>query len=355
MTARCVLVAGPGGTGCSTQAAALARGYAAAGRSVVLLGADPFDDATSMLEPSDLLRVVRPPVGERRGDHRIGELLSMVGLERRLSSEVAQLPETATARLLGQVAAAAQVGGPDSEEGSTDRPGVAQVIVIDAGRHACDLVRLASALPWILQRVAPAQRGWLASSRPLLAAALGSRWPGEALTDQVQETLARAAATGELLLGSGSTAMVCAGSAPYLKVRRVVAGLALGTAPVTAVLAGAGPGPAHPPRWNLDRGVADQLTDLDRLARTGRTGGISWRRDGEEYVCRMPLPGVHFRELSLAMVQDDLVLEALGHRSVLTMPTALRQYAPMDAELREAVLTVRFAPVGQDDGRDDRG
>lgn len=355
MTARCVLVAGPGGTGCSTQAAALARAYAAVGRSVVVLGADPFDDATSMLEPSDLLRVVRGPGDAQRVDDPIGELLSMVGLEPRLSSEVAQLPETTTSRLLGQITLAAQMSGTESVQRAADSANASSVLVVDAGRRATELVQLASALPWILRRVAPAQRGWLSSSRPLLAAALGSKWPGEALTDQVQETLASVSAARELLLGAGSTSLVCAGSAPHPKVRRVVAGLALGAAPLTAVLGGDAPGPGHPLRWHHDRGIFDQLADLDRLARSGRPGGTSWRRNNEEYVWRMPLPGVHFRELSLSMVQDDLVLEALGHRSVVTMPTALRRYTPIDADLRGAVLSVRFAAVGQDDGRDSGG
>lgn len=358
MSARCVLVAGPGGTGCSTQAAELATSYAASGRSVVLLGAEPFDDATSMLQPQEggLLRILSPADGAVHSDHPIGQLLGAVGLEPRLSSEMAQLPEAATFRLLWQLASVA--GSATSADGSdspNDSPRGAATVVVDAGRRAVELVRLATALPWLLQRIAPAQRGWLSTSRPLLAAALGTRWPGDALTDQVHTGLVQATAASRMLLGPGSASVVCAGSAPPMKVRRVIAGLALGAAPVTATIGGIRPGPCDPPRWASDCSAHDQRMYLDRYARTGRSGGMSCERDGTDYLWRMPLYGVHFRELSLSMVQDDLVLEALGHRSVMPMPTVLRRCRPVGADLRQMVLTVRFSSVGQDGSRDDRG
>ncbi|MBO1755328.1 ArsA-related P-loop ATPase [Allobranchiibius sp. CTAmp26] len=339
MGAQCVLVAGPGGTGCSTYAAALARAYADRGRSVLLLGTDPYDDATSLTDaPADgLLRTATSPDDAGDADRAMAPLLDMVGLDTRLSQEVARLAEAATVRLLWTI-------------GAERPPG--EVVVVDAGARAVDLVRLAGAVPWILQRLAPAQRGWLATSRPLLAAALGSRWPGEQVTDQVRVGLARAAAAREVLIGAGSTAVVLAGSAPQAKVRRVVAGVALGGAPVTAVIGGPRSAPHDPPRWRSGRSPSDQLTALEDEARTGRIAGVSWEHDGADYLWRMPLPVIRFRELSLSMVQDDLVLESLGHRSVVTMPTALRRCRPVDARLRDAVLTVRFSPVRQDEPRD---
>lgn len=351
MSARCVLVAGPGGTGCSTYAAALAHGYADSGRSVLLLGTDPFDDATALVQVRDggSLRLVSGRESDRTTDQVLGPLLDMVGLDPRLSREVGLLREAAAARLLRDLGAA-RLEAPESLDKD---PG--EVIVIDAGSWAVDLVRLAGAAPWMLQRVAPAQRGWLATSRPLLAAALGSRWPGDALTEHVQDGLLHAAAAREALLGAGSAVVVCAGSAPDAKVRRVVAGLALGTAPVTATVGGGRVEPDDPPRWRPGRTMQDQAADLDIHARRGRLGGISWDRSGDDYLWRMPLPGLRLRELNLSMVQDDLVLEGLGHRGLVSVPTVLRRCRPVDAELRDAVLTVRFSPVRQDEGRDERG
>ncbi len=358
MRARCVLVAGPGGTGCSTRAAELATAYAASGRPVLVLGTDPFDDATSMLGPrtDGLIRTQSAGDAAAAEDHPIGALLGCVGLEPRLASEVAQLPQAATIRLLWQLAAVGRPEIPvDGRRRPGDRPRVAEVVVVDAGTRAVELVRLASALPWLLQRIAPAQRGWLTTSRPLLAAALGTRWPGDALTDQVHAGLVQTAAANEMLLGPGSAAVVCAGSAPSMKVRRVVAGLAIGAASVTATLGGHRPEPCDPPRWASDRSADDQRVDLDRHARTGRSGGVSCEHDGSDYLWRMPLSGVRFQELSLSMMQDDLVLQALGHRSAMSLPTVLRRCRPVGADLRQAVLTVRFSPVGQDGSRVDRG
>ncbi|UIJ33602.1 hypothetical protein [Allobranchiibius sp. GilTou73] len=338
MGAQCVLVAGPGGTGCSTYAATLARAYADRGRSVLLLGTDPYDDATSLVDaPADGPLRTADPRDADDADGTMAPLLDMVGLDPRLAAEVARLTEAATVRLLWVI-------------GAERSPG--EVVVVDAGPRAVDLVRLAGAVPWILQRLAPAQRGWLTTSRPLLAAALGSRWPGEQVTDQVRAALVHASAAREVLIGEGSTAVVIAGSAPSAKVRRVVAGMALGGAPVNAVVGGPRSGPHDPPRWRTGRGVPDQLGALDDQARTGRLAGISWEHDGADYVWRMPLPGVRFRELRLSMMQDDLVLQTQGHRSVLTMPTALRRCRPVDARLHDGILTVRFSPVRQDEARD---
>ena len=339
MGAQCVLVTGPGGTGCSTYAAALASSYAGQGRSVLLLGTDPYDDATSMVDPVDggLLRIASADDVADRADRSMAALLDTVGLDPRLAQEGARLAEAATARLLWAVGAA------QTQD---------QVVVVDAGARGVELTRLAGALPWILQRMAPAQRGWLATSRPLLAAALGARWPGEALSGQVQSGLLQAAAAREVLLGAGSTAIVLAGSAPPDKVRRVVAGLALAGAPVTATIGGARADRDDPPRWRASRAMTGQLADLDKAARTGRVGGVSGERDGDDYLWRMPLPALRFRELGLSMIEDDLILDGLGHRTVITMPTVLRRCRPVDADLRHAVLAVRFAPVVQDEGRD---
>ena len=339
MCAQCVLVAGPGGTGCSTYAAGLARAYADHGRPVLLLGTDPYDDATSLVDSSASGLVRTAPAWEDTdgADRAMAPLLEMVGLDPRLSREVTRLDGAATVRLLWAL--------------GVDRP-PGEVVVIDAGARAVDLVRLAGAVPWILQRLAPAQRGWLATSRPLLAAALGSRWPGEQVSEQVRAGLAHTAAAREALIGAGSAAVVIAGSAPQTKVRRVVAGIALGGAAVTATIGGPRGASYDPPRWRSGRAAGDQVAALDRHARAGQPTGASWEDDGPDYLWRMPLPGIRFRELTLSMVQDDLVLESLGHRSVLTMPTALRRCRPVDAQLQDAVLTVRFSPVRQDEARD---
>ncbi len=334
------MVAGAGGAGSSTFAARLALGYAARGRPVVLIGADPVEDATSMIKKSTgSLRLVSSSQELPGRTPALGPLLDLVGLDPRLAQELGLLSEASGARLLCHLA-------------TNVRPH--ETVVIDAGRDGVDLVRLAGAAPWILQRLAPAQRGWLGASRPLLAGALGARWPGAGLTRAVQEAGRHAAAAGELLLGQGSATVVVAGTAPVAKGRRFVVGLGLNAAPVTAVLSvepDAVPGVAG---WVSGVDTDVSIDELDRHARVSRNGDISWERAGESFVWRMPLPGVRPGELSLSMILDDLVLNALGHRSVMTMPTVLRRCAPQDARVGDGVLTVRFTPVGQDETRDRR-
>lgn len=340
MSARCVLVAGPGGAGSSTYAASLAQAYAARDRPVLLIGTDPCDDATSMVGatagPLRLATIGDALPGREPG---FAALLDLVGLDTRLSEELGLLSESTAFRLLRHLATNV---GPD------------ETVVIDAGSRAVDLIRLAGALPWILRRLAPAQRGWLGSSRPLLASALGTRWPGEGLTQVVEEAALHAATAQEILLGARSAVVVVAGDAPAAKTRRVVVGLALNSASVTATIGSAARTATDPVNWTPDRCIAAQIDDLDARARATRIGDISWERDAENYVWRMPMPSVTSHELELSMVQDDLVLHALGHRSVIPMPTVLRRCRPQDARVRDAVLTIRFVPVGQDESRDGR-
>lgn len=329
-SARCVLVAGPGGAGSSTYAASLARAYAARNRPVVLIGTDPGDDATTMLEASESTVRLAAIADELPGrEPALGPLLDLVGLDTRLSQELGLLPEATMMRVLQYLAA-----------------GVAadETVVIDAGSRAVDLARLAGAAPWIVQRLAPAQRGWLGSSRPLLASALGTRWPSESLTAAVTRAAADIVRARELLLGAGSAAVVVAGGAPATKTRRVVVGLALNSVSVTATVGAGRRRAIDPVDWRAAGDLSTQVDDLDEHARAGSIGGISWDCEAEDYLCRMPLPSVTPDDLTLSMVQDDLVLSALGHRSVIPMPTLLRRCGPQEARLRDAVLTIRFAP-----------
>lgn len=340
MPARCVLVAGPGGAGSSRYAASLACAYAARERSVLLIGTDSIDDATSMTGASGgYLRSAS--IGDELPGREptFGPLLDLVGLDPRLSAELGLLSETTTFRLLQHLATNV---GPE------------ETVVIDAGSRAVDLVRLAGAAPWIVQRLAPAQRGWLGSARPLLASALGTRWPGEGMSQAVQEAALHATSARELLLGDRSAAVVVAGGAPIAKVRRVIVGLALNSASVTATIGAGHRAAIDPVDWSAGRPIDAQIDDLDEFARGTRIGAVSWEREADDYVWRMPLPSVTSRDLELRMVQDDLVLSALGHRSVIPMPTVLRRCRPQDAGVRDAVLTVRFVPVRQDEACDRR-
>lgn len=328
--ARCVLVAGPGGAGSSTYAASLARAYAARDRPVVLIGTDPGDDATTMVGASEGTLRLASIADELPGRKpALAPLLDLVGLDTRLSEELGLLPEATMMRLLQYIATNVAAD---------------ETVVIDAGSRAVDLARLAGAAPWVVQRLAPAQRGWLGSARPLLASAMGTRWPGEGLTAAVTQAGADAAKARELLLGARSAAVVVAGDAPATKARRVVVGLALNSVSVTATVGAGQRSAIDPVDWSADGDRSTQVDDLDEHAREKSIGGISWECEAGDYLCRMPLPSVTPGDLTLSMVQDDLVLSALGHRSVIPMPTLLRRCRPQDARLRHAVLTVRFAP-----------
>ncbi|TWP36982.1 ArsA family ATPase [Leekyejoonella antrihumi] len=341
MLPRLVLVGGAGGAGASTCAAGIAAAYAADGRRVSLATLDGCAGAGDLVSEATVSRLgagaPRPDLSAARG------AMDLAGLDPRLIDELGGLPGRELVGVLWALADA-----PEHD-----------LVVIDAGARVVDLVQLAGMLPWFVQGVLPAQRGWLTATRPLLAAAVGRRWPGPDTADALRAVYeATVRARDRLLGGTTATVLVMGDDASArAKTRWLARGLSLHDAypRVVARRQGStfGVSPVLPdvPVWDLpataDDTVQCGVSGLpDLTAPPDRARDI--RADGQDMLWRMALPLIDSQNLRLTQEGDDLVLEAHGHRRLVGLPTALRRCRPAGALLRHGILEVRFRPTQQE-------
>ncbi|AKU17141.1 ArsA family ATPase [Luteipulveratus mongoliensis] len=320
MPARIVLVAGPGGAGSSTVAAALAAGAAAKGRSVGLIDLDPVAGASSLLLPDaptpEILDTRARPDGP--GALLARELTDLAGLDGRLVDELVTVPGA-------ELLSALVVGHEHSDR--------AELIVVDAGSRAVDLCGLAHQLPWVLERLLPAQRGWLATSRPLLAATLGRRWPGERASARVRAAYAIAGEIQQELSAAVAVTTQVRDDDP--RSLRTDVGLALHGIPVCATVTRADDSFSVEPV--LDLVMEDRPVSAAPLV-----------ADGTGWIWRTPLPSLRSRDVAVRRLDDDLVIEAAGVRRVAPLPSSLRRCHARSAVVREGTLEVRFTPDQQE-------
>ncbi|NNG39833.1 hypothetical protein HJ588_11175 [Flexivirga sp. ID2601S] len=317
------LVCGPGAGDASACAAELALAAADAGRPVTLLALDPYDGATA--------RVTDPRVTTLAGDDAAtppvaSELLAAVGVPSDLLDDLHATTTAAHLRLLWSVPVEA---GPE------------HVVVIDAGAAGPELARLGVTLPRTVRRAMPLGGGMLRSKRPLLAAALGDRWPAAAVTDGIARAAERATRLRQAFSAPTSGAVVVGDPGDRATERQAV-GVALSAVRVR-LMPTVPPGSTVPTGSTVPPGSTPDLPAL--LAAGPRVIDIQARGDG--YLWRMPLPLNDFRELRLRLLDDALALSAQGHGSVLDLPTALRRCHPSRARLRDGMLEVAFDPSTQ--------
>ncbi|WP_265444082.1 ArsA family ATPase [Flexivirga meconopsidis] len=304
------LVCGPGGAGASTVAARLAAAVADAGRPVTLLALDPYDGATAHLD-DPRVRTVAADL-DLPADGGMPDLLSALGLPGDLLDDFRATSTAAQLRLLWSVPT--EAGGE-------------HVVVVDAGHAGPELARLVRTLPRTLRRLTPLGGGLLRSRRPLVAAAIGDRWPGAAITDALGQAADRAAAVRRSLCGPTGGAVIV-GDVDDPKTTRHAVGVALSGVRVRHTAVGSG------------------APDVAALLAPGEQV-IDIQARGDGYLWRMPLPLNDFRQLRLRLVDDALELSALGHRTVVDLPTALRRCHPSGAQLRDGMLEVAFDPSRQ--------
>ncbi len=319
MTARVLLVAGPGGAGTSTTAALLADEVAGAGRGVTVLDDDSYDGAGARCRETSVLRAAAHDT-DGDGAHRLIEALGG-------SAELLEpLRHTATAsalKLLWSI--------------PLDLP-ADHLVVIDAGANAPELARLARTLPGTLLRLSRLGTGWLRTSRPLLAA-LGGRRSAPGMLAHVHSAAQRARGIRNALCGASGGALLVAGDEG--KTGRLGVGVGLSGVRVRGVT-----------------GLGDQPSDIlpgvPRLAPGELLAGL--QRDTElplritpddateGYHLRMLLPLNDFRELKLHWSGHSLTLSACGLQSLLELPSALQRCHPSGAQLRDGMLDVAFRP-----------
>ena len=406
---RVILFTGKGGVGKTTTAAATAVQAARAGIKTLVMSTDAahsLGDALGVelvtapgnpdpvveIEPGLSALQLSASHSVRRSWRSVQDYLLTVfkglGIDPVVADELTELP--GADELVALLELQAQV-----ESGPWD------LVVVDCAPTAetLRLLALPEALAWHLEKLIPAQRGFLRALRPAAAAAAGLPLPGV----QVLETLRRwqeSLLEIQSLLASESTSVrlvltpervVIAESRRTLTSLRLY-GLTVDQVVVNRVFpdvstldaeAGAEPGQGSPPTawlagWNesQQRGLievrhsfdplpiviapylarepvgADALAALAR-ARTGETVGVLMTPPTQAmtvkpleggYLLTLPLPLVTAAEVDLKRRDDELLVSVADHRRVLSLPSVLRRCVVTGAVVRNATLRVRFVP-----------
>ncbi|RBY85525.1 ArsA family ATPase [Blastococcus sp. TF02A-30] len=368
---RTLLVAGPGGAGTSTSAAAAAVRAARDGRATVLLTRRAPDVAGLGAVPGLQVRTVDPraSVEEFWGGTVVP---SAAGLPLTLppASSVVPLPGAAELALL------AELGRVEAD-----------LVVVDAGSTTdlVGLVALPSTLRWWLDRLLPPGIRALGAVRTAaVAAGAARRGPadaGLALVRRIESLLASdrlapdppGPATGTAVL---LTAVPRAGTAPAL--RPLVTALGLHGVRPGAVLARVLPAEGTGEWWR--RRTAEQESALAELAVLAPVHAVeegaevprdadalaalldgfelpaatalpapATERAGGGWRLSVPLPFAERGAVQLTRWEDDLVVDAAGTRRSLPLDSLLRRCevtggSLVDAGTADARLEVAFRP-----------
>ncbi|WP_026181066.1 ArsA family ATPase [Demetria terragena] len=298
---RLVLLGGPGGVGTSAACADFADHYARAGQQVAVADLDPWNGASSRLQGTSVEVVTSSAEGMARP---AGRLLDRVGLDPRLASELVVSPGSGYLELIHRL-------GMLTERTDLD------VVLVDVGCHIVDVVSTADRLPWLVTHLLRAQRGWLSSARPRAATRL-SWWPGADTHAQMQRVLDRVVGwAGDL--SAAQAYLVGEESDP--RTRRLRLGLALHELGAPSVTGGASLLPEPAPR------SAATMVERDT--------GWAWR---------LTVPGLRSHEVRVDRSGDDLAVEVLGMRRLVTLPSALRRFRTAGARVSADHLEISFVP-----------
>lgn len=322
MAPRVLLVAGPGGAGASTVAAALADRLAADGRAVTVLDDDPYDGAGARCRQAS---VVRGPEHQEADRHALSAVWDSLGAAAELLDPLRQTLTASTLQLLWSL--------------PLDH-GADHTVIVDSGTRGPELARLARTLPGTLLRMSRLVPAWLRGGRPVLSA-IGVARPHAVLLTHLQEAARRSRALRHAVCGASGGALLVAGEAA--KTARLGVGIALSGVHLRGVV-GLGddvddallPGV---PRLRADASPPTLWTD------TGLPVRIEPEHSTEGYRLRMLLPLHDFRQLRLRWAGHSVTLSACGHRSVLELPSALQRCHPSSARLRDGMLDVAFSPI----------
>jgi arsenite-transporting ATPase len=395
---RVVLFTGKGGVGKTTTAAATAVQAARAGIKTLVMSTDAahsLGDALGVVlvsAPDDPDPVVEVEPGlsalQLNAAHRVRRswrsvqdyLLTVfngLGIDPVVADELTELP--GADEIVALLELRTQV-----------ESGPWELLVVDCAPTAetLRLLALPEAMAWHLERLMPAQRGFLRTLRPAAAAASGLPLPGV----QVLETLRRwhesmreiqsilTAETTSVRLVLTPERVVIAESRRTLTSLRLY-GLAVDQVVVNRVFPDADQQSIHNPwlaGWNeaQQRGMSEVHHSFDPLpiviapylshepvgtnalaaladARTGEIGdvlstapaqGMSVLPERGGYLLTLPLPLVTAAEVDLKRRDDELLVAVADHRRVLSLPSVLRRCVVTGAVVRNATLRVRFVP-----------
>ncbi|MFK0173013.1 ArsA family ATPase [Streptomyces sp. NPDC090306] len=381
---RTLLITGPGGSGRTTIAAAVALAAAGEGTRTLVLSADRTDTLGAVLgvgtggDPvavTPTLSAWRPDAAARfREDltalqDRAASALGLLGASRLDADELTPLPGAEELALLRALRDAALSDTFD-------------LLVVDLppAPQALALLALPEELRRYLRRLLPPERQAARALRPVLGRLAGVPMPTEGLYEAVARWDVELAAVEAVVADPGTAVRLVAepGPAGADAVREAALGFALRRLPVESVAANRVLPEATADTWAACL-AAQQRKTLDewhethpvhRVAHLGRdprgtddlaalavpavnpdTAPVEWPvTDGDGtgaermLVWHLPLPGVTREDLDLVRRGDELVVAAGQFRRVLALPSALRRCAVDGAGLRDGTLRVRFAP-----------
>ncbi|CAL9393867.1 ArsA family ATPase [Streptomyces sp. enrichment culture] len=367
---RTLLVAGPGGSGRTTIAAATAQDAARTGRKVLLLTGDraPGPDGTTLT-----VRALDPAA------HFRGELLALqahaapaldlLGAAPLDDDELTPLPGSASFAYLEALR--------DAARGDWD------LLVVDLPPlpDAIALLALPEQLRRYLRRLLPPERQAARALRPMLAQLAGVPMPPDGLYEAAARKDAELAAVQDLLSAPATSVrlVVEPGPAAADALRTARAGLALHGLALDPLVANRVLPATSPDPWlaalaaqqqthlkELYEDAAPAVHEVPHLGRDPRTPDdlallgapapaaapapappwpVEDRRDTDGVLLwRIPLPGAAKPGLGLVRRGDELVLTVGPFRRVVPLPSALRRCAVAGAALRDGELRVRFAP-----------
>lgn len=414
---RVVLFTGKGGVGKTTTAAATAVQAARSGiktlvmstdaahslgdaLGVVLVTARDDPDPVVEIEPGLSALQLSPTHSVRRSWRVVQDYLLTVfkglGIDPVVAEELTGLP--GAEELVALLELRTQV-----ESGPWD------LVVVDCAPTAetLRLLALPEALAWHLERLIPAQRGFLRALRPAAAAATGLPLPGVQVLEtlrqwheamlEIQSILAaettsvRLVLTPERVVIAESRRTLTSLRLYGLNVDQVVVNRVFPDASSPEVSLAVNPAEvscAEPDQgstqtawlagWNeaQRRGLSEVRRSFDplpiviapylahepvgtdalealALARIGEIGdvlttapaqGMSVRPEDGGFLLTLPLPLVTAAQVDLKRRDDELLVSVADHRRVLSLPSVLRRCVVTGAVVRDATLRVRFVP-----------
>ncbi|WP_327356694.1 ArsA family ATPase [Streptomyces sp. NBC_01304] len=367
---RTLLVTGPGGSGRTTVAAATALAAVRAGRSTLLLSADPALDAVLGAVPAGLTVRRVDPAAHFRDEllalqERASTALDLFGAQRLDGEELTELPG---AEQLALLKALRDTAGHD-------------LVVVDLppAPQALALLALPEQLRRYVRRLLPPERQAARALRPMLAQLAGVPMPAQWLYESAVHWDEHLAAVQAVIEADSTVVRLVAepGPAGADAVRSAVTGLALQGLRLESLTANRVlPGDSADPwlttlaaqqgkalgEWaaagtydihevrhlGRDPRGADDLAEL-AVAEPGAGRAVRWpvedrlAEDGV-LVWHIPLPGAVREELDLIRRDDELVVAAGKFRRIVPLPSALRRCTVAGAGLKEGELRVRFAP-----------
>lgn len=327
MSPRLLLVGGPGGSGSSTWAAALADDWAARGLSVGVVSLDPRFGAHTLTTHRDAV-MVRPEVD-------LPEILSSAarswGLDPFVVDQALALLSATGGPALWQLPRLLE---------RFDR------VVVDAGAQLSGLVLQAHRLPWLLSEAGPLHSGWLRATRPVIALAMGSSAIDKAGASRLAAVAEDAVRLSELVMSRATASVLCARNAsPTAKVRHHACALALAQCRLGAVVTAGDDvvlcdGPRVIPMWSdLPRNWDEKLADPPRESSVrgdARDGAVTWE---------LPLPFVDPAEVELEQSGNRLTVAVQESRRTFVLPSLLARHVATGATVRQGILGVTFEPT----------